>query len=81
MSDYQPRTYNDLRKDIATTAWGLWTPTRPLPQVPTEFYTIADYAIQTVKENVDRIISEMIKEKLEDHINKKLDDGECQRKD
>ena len=76
MSDYKPRGYNELRKDIAITAWGLWTPTRPLPPTPVEFYTMADYAIQTVKENIDKIISEMIKEKLEDHIQKKLEDGQ-----
>lgn len=76
MSNYKPRRYSELRKDIAITAWGLWTPVRPLPAVPVEFYTIADYAIQCVKENVDKIIAEMIKEKLEDHIQNKLEDGQ-----
>lgn len=63
MSD--PMSYSDLRMDIAKTAWSLWCPTRPLPAVPPEFYNIADYAIKTVHGNVDKMISETIKGRLE----------------
>lgn len=63
MSD--PISYSNLRMDIAKTAWSIWCPTRPLPAVPPEFYNIADYAIKTVHGNVDRMISEAIKGRLE----------------
>jgi hypothetical protein len=60
-----PVGYSDLRRDIARTAWSIWCPTRPLPAVPPEFYNIADYAIRSVHENVDKMISETIKGRLE----------------
>ena len=58
-------SYSDLRIDIARQAWSIWCPTRPLPAVPPEFYNIADYAIKTVHGNVDKMISEAIKGRLE----------------
>lgn len=61
-----PISYSDLRISIAKTAWSVWCPTRPLPAVPAEFYTIADCAIRLVHENVDKMISEAIKSRLED---------------
>lgn len=60
-----PLSYSELRMSIAKTAWSVWCPTRPLPAVPPEFYTIADCSIKLVHENVDKMISEAIKGKLE----------------
>lgn len=61
----RPLTFSELRSKVAKDAWSIWCPTRPLPGVPPEFYNIADMAINTVHENVDKMISEQIKGRLE----------------
>lgn len=62
----EPASYSELRRTIAYNAWLIWCPSRPVPPVPAEFYTIADFAIREVQSNVDKMISQTIKSKLED---------------
>lgn len=61
----EPATYSELRKTIAYKAWLEWCPSRPVPPVPAEFYNIADVAIREVQGNVDKMISELVKVRLE----------------
>lgn len=61
----KPLERSELRRQIASKAWGIWCPTRPLPAIPAEFYNIADVAIMEVHSNVDKMIAETIKTKLE----------------
>ncbi|MGA1710384.1 MAG: hypothetical protein ACO4CS_03865 [bacterium] len=61
----EPLDYSDLRRLIARKAWEIWCPTRPLPAIPAEFYNIADMSIIAIHQNVDRIIGQMIKSRLE----------------
>jgi hypothetical protein len=60
-----PLEYSELRKIVATKAWSIWCPSRPLPAVPAEFYNIADVAIREVQSNVDKMITETVKGRLE----------------
>jgi len=61
----RPLYFSELRREIAEKAWEIWNPTRPLPRIPTEFYQIAEMAISEVHVNVDKMISETIKQRLE----------------
>jgi len=61
----EPASYSELRKTIAYKAWLVWCPSRPVPPVPAEFYNIADVAIREVQANVDKMVSELIKTRLE----------------
>ncbi len=61
----EPVSYSELRKTIAYKAWQLWCPSRPVPPVPSEFYNIADVAIREVQSNVDKMITQTVKAKLE----------------
>lgn len=61
----KPLEYSELRKVIAYKAWSIWCPSRPMPPVPAEFYNIADVAIREVQSNVDKMISETVKTRLE----------------
>jgi hypothetical protein len=61
----RPLEYSELRKVIAQKAWSIWCPSRPLPSVPAEFYNIAEVAIKEVQSNVDKMITEAVKSRLE----------------
>jgi hypothetical protein len=65
MEKNKPMSYSDLRMNIAKEAWSIWCPTRPLPAIPAEFFNIADYAIKTIHQNFDKMVSETIKQRLE----------------
>lgn len=60
-----PLEYSELRKMIAYKAWSIWCPSRPMPSVPAEFYNIADLAIREVQSNIDKMITEAVKSRLE----------------
>lgn len=61
----KPLEYSELRKVIAHKAWSIWCPSRPMPSVPAEFYNIADVAIREVQSNIDKMITETVKTRLE----------------
>lgn len=61
----KPLEYSELRKTIAYKAWLIWCPSRPVPPVPAEFYNIADVAIREVQSNIDKMITETVKSRLE----------------
>jgi hypothetical protein len=61
----EPASYSELRKTIAYKAWLIWCPSRPVPPVPPEFYNIAEVAIREVQLNVDKMISQTVKSRLE----------------
>ena len=60
-----PLEYSELRKIVAHKAWSIWCPSRPMPPVPAEFYNIADVAIREVQSNIDKMITETVKGRLE----------------
>jgi hypothetical protein len=61
----KPLEFSELRKIIAHKSWSIWSPSRPLPPVPPEFYNIAEVAIREVQANIDKMIAETIKKRLE----------------
>jgi hypothetical protein len=68
MENDAPFRFEDLRNEIAFNAWQLWNPVRPLPDVPEEFYQIAEMSIKSVHNNIDRVINDVVKQRLEDLI-------------
>lgn len=54
-----------LKKIIAHKAWDMWSKTSEPSPVPPQFYDIADMAIQEVYNNVDKMITEAIRQRLE----------------
>jgi hypothetical protein len=63
-----PLSFFMLRKIIAHKAWDIWTASKDPSAVPPRFYDIADMAIKEVHDNVDKMITDVIREKLENLI-------------
>ena len=65
MSNERPVSNAILRKIIAHKAWDIWTQADRPSSAPDQFYSIADMAIQEVYDNVDKMITESIRQRLE----------------
>lgn len=62
---YKPISYSILRELIAKQAWEIWSEKSPAPPTPIEFYQISEMAIREVQLNVDKMVAEIIKSRLE----------------
>jgi hypothetical protein len=65
MNEEHPISISMLRKVIAHQAWDIWSKTENPSPVPDEFYQIADMAIKEVYDNVDKMITDTIRNRLE----------------
>jgi hypothetical protein len=54
-----------LRQIIAHKAWDIWAETNKPSAAPPQFYDIADMAIQEIYDNFDKMIAEVIRQRLE----------------
>lgn len=65
MTMNQPLTALELRTRIAEKAWRIYSDGESCESMPLDFYRIAEMAIVEVHSNVDRMLMQTIKERLE----------------
>lgn len=65
MNPSSPLSAFELRTLIAERAWRIYSEGESVQSIPLSFYRIADMAIVEVHKNVDRMLVETIKGRLE----------------